>query len=198
MPTDEPELSAEEIEAPFFSFSNAGGFDAHKTLEAAKAQAESELDNERDNAGDEGWEEDDTSSICYGLILGGVEETARMSWNDHLRQQGTAEEDLPTNPRFDQFVDYALKEYGTLPRLLSALAARERERDALTGAYQHEFREREQLRAELAARERRIETLTKALIDIHNSGASEYCAGIVRDVFATEEARAALAAEAPK
>ena len=82
----------------------------HKTLEEAKAQAESELDCERDAAPDEGWNEDAVLQICYGEIKGATFETARMSWTDHLRQQGTAEEDIPKNPRFDEFVDFDMAE----------------------------------------------------------------------------------------
>lgn len=50
----------------FFSFSNAGGFDWHETLQSAKDAAEMALDCERDAAGDDGWQEDDAFSICYG------------------------------------------------------------------------------------------------------------------------------------
>lgn len=94
----------------FFSFSNAGGFTWHDSIDAAKAEAESALDSERENAADDGWMEDDATSICYGEIKGQVVETARMPWHEHLAQQGTAEEDMPERMRFDEFVDFDLKE----------------------------------------------------------------------------------------
>jgi hypothetical protein len=98
----------------FFSYSDADGFDVHETLEQAKAAAENALDSERDGASDGGWEEDATRSICYGRIYGGVEESARMPWNDHRRQRGDAEEDIAADkPQFDEFVEFKLEAYPT-------------------------------------------------------------------------------------
>ena len=97
----------------FFSFSNCGGFDWHETLEAAKAFAEDALDCEREAAGDSGWEEDDTRSICYGEIKGTTVETARMPWKDHMRiNLGIPDDEQGDGPgRFDEFVDFDMEHF---------------------------------------------------------------------------------------
>ena len=93
----------------FFSYSVAGGFSWHETLEKAREGAENDLDYERECSGDDGWQEEDVLSICYGEVKGACFETERMPWKDHLRRSGSAEEDLPEHPRFDEFLDFALR-----------------------------------------------------------------------------------------
>ena len=94
----------------FFSFSNPGGFDWHETLEAARAAAENELQHERDNAPDDGWDEDDALSVCYGEIKGAAFVTHRMPWDEFRRQRGDTEEDIAESPsRFDEFVEFDLR-----------------------------------------------------------------------------------------
>lgn len=97
----------------FFSFSNAGGFDWHETLEEAKDAAEMALESERDAAGDDGWQEDDAFSISYGEIKGTVVETARMLWKDHMRiNLGIPDEEQGDGPgRFDEFVDFDMEHF---------------------------------------------------------------------------------------
>lgn len=90
----------------FFSFSNADGFTWHDSIEAAKAEAESALDSERDNAADDGWMEDDAASICYGEIKGQVVETARMPWCEHME----CEPECGKAHNFQEFVEFDLKE----------------------------------------------------------------------------------------
>jgi hypothetical protein len=51
----------------FFSYSpNGSGLEFHATAEEAQAEAESQLDEERDLAG-EGWSEE-VGSICWGEV----------------------------------------------------------------------------------------------------------------------------------
>ena len=80
----------------YFSYSSPGGFDFHKSLEQAKAAAADSLYYERESAGDSGWEVSDVLSICYGEIKGQVVETVLSLWT--------------WDRRFDEFVDYDLKE----------------------------------------------------------------------------------------
>lgn len=96
----------------FFSYSSAGGFDVHKTLEDAKACAQAALDGEQEDAGSDGWDEDAALSICYGSIAGGVEEVGRIPWAEHMRNQGYDEEDCAGSHQFDEFVDFKIEEYG--------------------------------------------------------------------------------------
>lgn len=96
----------------FFTYDPGGMcFEPHDTLEEAKASAEDLLSSYRDYAED-GWSEEVTH-IIYGEVRGGVVETERMSWSDHLvRHDGvTPEEAAEDEPHeFSTYVDYALKE----------------------------------------------------------------------------------------
>jgi hypothetical protein len=77
----------------YFSYDpNGDGFSLHKTAEDAKKAAETALNEEAINAGDDGWS-DEVTQICWGEIKEvAVESNRRPSDNKH----------------FSEYVDYNL------------------------------------------------------------------------------------------
>lgn len=98
--------AADAPKAPFGYFSygdDIGGFEEHVTAADARAAAEESLSYFRDDAAD-GWN-DGVRNICWGVILGGVEET----------ESRPSTPDDPCHPDCHEFVDYALTDYATPP-----------------------------------------------------------------------------------
>jgi hypothetical protein len=88
----------------WFSYDpNGDGFDLHDSEDAARKSAEAALEAERENARD-GWDEDAVLQICWGLIIGRVEEVERRPVEDGDGLDGS---------KIDEFVDYGLVEDGS-------------------------------------------------------------------------------------
>jgi len=91
----------------YFVWDDNTGFDLYGSEEEARKVAQETLDEYTAEAGD-GWAEEATN-LCWGKLVGRVVETKRMSWEDHLREQGVEVEEGEQHP-FDEYIEYELRE----------------------------------------------------------------------------------------
>ena len=82
-------------------------FDTHATLEEAKEWAESQLEQWRELASDDGWE-DVKDSIFYGEIKGTCVETRREFKEDYTEEEWS--EMTRCSNDCDEIVDYGMKD----------------------------------------------------------------------------------------
>lgn len=92
----------------YFSFTQDEGIAFHETEDAARKAAASSLETYRDVAADDGWPED-TTDICYGKILGAVEQTSRTERPDNLTDEGEDEGGTFWQEHWDHMATYELK-----------------------------------------------------------------------------------------
>jgi hypothetical protein len=90
VPTDPPKVSG----AQFFSYSPEIGLNLHKTLEAAKSDAQSEIEGYSD-ACDPEWSED-VERVCYGIVLSkATENVIREPGTNNEKDIGVSDYELP-------------------------------------------------------------------------------------------------------
>lgn len=77
----------------YYSYDYEDGIEFHDTAEAAKARAESALDDARDHACDSGWNEEEWQ-ISWGKVMGVARETERKK--------------APDDSEFEEIVDFQI------------------------------------------------------------------------------------------
>jgi hypothetical protein len=78
----------------YFDYDHMDGISFHKTADEARSEAEATLEEEADNAADDGWSEN-VDDICWGVVLGSAERTSCEKSDDG---------------RFDEIVSYAIRD----------------------------------------------------------------------------------------
>lgn len=103
---------------PYFSLDMDSTLTRHAALEDARVAADGELDRARDESADGGWPEE-TTRICYGVVIGEVVETSHKSIEE-LEAEGdeSAAESMRANG-FDYMATHALVENGALRDVLA-------------------------------------------------------------------------------
>lgn len=90
----------------FFSYSDTHGFETFETYEEAKDNAEQLLDNERDEASNDLWDEAEVESIRFGAIFAECRESSRVDL-DSLTESELEEGGYNFNG-CDSLIDYEL------------------------------------------------------------------------------------------
>lgn len=91
----------------YFSYDVINGdFNLHGTLEEAKNEAFNSLEFYRDNANVEGWPEDLTGSIGYGVLSGYTVEVNPKHKRDYTQEEW---DEMGCSDLFDEVVDYKLQ-----------------------------------------------------------------------------------------
>lgn len=92
----------------WFSYDPDNGFETHETEAKARANAEESLHWHKQEAADNGWDENVTQ-ICWGKIMGQVVQTSRETKPppDQLDEDGCDQEGRCWS-QFDEIVDYDL------------------------------------------------------------------------------------------
>lgn len=93
------------MKCPYFSYDPEDGIDFHETEKQARERAEACLEQCRDISSSDGWPEN-TDEIVYGVVLGGVRETSRITREQWEKEHG--EDDSFPCDGFDEMVDYAV------------------------------------------------------------------------------------------
>lgn len=93
----------------FYSYSNENGITLHDSLEEAKNAADEDLDDYRDLAASDGWEESEVESICYGVVIGQSVKVSERKKEDMSEQE--IKDCYMGMDDFDSIVEYDVKEF---------------------------------------------------------------------------------------